>query len=424
MAAKSATKVGALLLAAIGVLAVGVLLIGEKNNLFSRKQHYYVEFSSVSGLKAGNPVQLDGVDVGAIESIVLPEKPSSHDIRVEISIDQRYAERVRAPQGGVEPSVEPGQTAPVMSVARIKTLGLLGDKFIEINSGAEAYPAVPSDGRIPAAGPTNVDALLASGENVMDNVVTISSSLSKILTRMERGEGLLGELTSNSESGRQIRESLVRTSQSVERIATTVEDGKGIVPRLLNDQELAGRLDRSLARLEGVLAKADTGDGLLPGLLNDPSAKVRFDETLANLQEVSADVKRIVGELEGKNATLPRLLFDEEYGEKVTGDLANTVARLSAVADKLDHGEGSAAKIVNDPRIYEAINDIIIGVNDSRMLRWLIRNRQKAGIKKRYTDAQGAQGAQKEAPQSTAPSTEAPPEDRPEDPPLTTAPPA
>lgn len=418
MAAKSATRVGALLLAAIGVLGVGILLIGEKNNLFTRKDRYYIEFSSVSGLKAGNPVQLDGVDVGTIESIVLPEEPSDTAIRVEISIDHRYSERVRAPEGGVETPVAPGQSSPVMSKARIKTLGLLGDKFIEINSGDESWPAVPEGGQIPAATPTNVDALLASGENVMDNVVTLSSSLAKILTRMERGEGLLGELTSNSPAGQQIRNSLVRTSESVERIATTVEQGKGIVPRLLNDQELAGRLDSSLARLEGVLAKADEGQGLLPGLLNDPSTKTRFDETLANLQGVSADMKRIVGELEGKNATLPRLLFDEEYGEKVTGDLANTVARLSDVADKLDHGEGSAAKIVNDPRIYEAINDIIIGVNESRMLRWLIRNRQKAGIKKRYDDSQ------KEVPLSSTPSTEAPPEGRPNDPPLTSAPPA
>lgn len=33
------------------------------------------------------------------------------------------------------------------------------------------------------------------------------------------------------------------------------------------------------------------------------------------------------------------------------------------------------------------MNDVVVGINESRMLRWLIRNRQKAGIKKRYNDA-------------------------------------
>ncbi|HSS78080.1 MAG TPA: hypothetical protein VLV54_15225, partial [Thermoanaerobaculia bacterium] len=47
-------------------------------------------------------------------------------------------------------------------------------------------------------------------------------------------------------------------------------------------------------------------------------------------------------------------------------------------------GNGSAAMLINDPQIYDAVNDIIIGVNESRILRWLIQNRQKKGIEKRY----------------------------------------
>jgi len=42
-------RVGLVILAAMVVLAAGVFLIGSKNNLFSRKTRYYVEFSSVSG---------------------------------------------------------------------------------------------------------------------------------------------------------------------------------------------------------------------------------------------------------------------------------------------------------------------------------------------------------------------------------------
>jgi hypothetical protein len=33
--------------------------------------------------------------------------------------------------------------------------------------------------------------------------------------------------------------------------------------------------------------------------------------------------------------------------------------------------------------VYESINDILIGINESKMLRWLIRNRQERGIQKR-----------------------------------------
>jgi len=38
--------------------------------------------------------------------------------------------------------------------------------------------------------------------------------------------------------------------------------------------------------------------------------------------------------------------------------------------------------------VYESINDILIGINESKLLRWLIRNRQQSGIEKRYNEAQ------------------------------------
>lgn len=379
-------KVGLVILVAFGVLAVGVFLIGEKNNLFSRKSRYFTEFTSVSGLKPGSPVQLNGVDVGTIERVVLPADATREQIQVWISVDRQYAERIRGP---IQPKL---RTAAAPSQARIKTLGLLGDKFIEINSGDPEYPVIPDGGKIPAAQPTNVDALLASGEDVMDNVVEISHSLSMILGRMERGEGLLGQITTNSPEGQRLKDSLIGTSESLERIASTVETGSGPLPRLLNDRAMGEQLATSIERFESLLARAETGPGLLPGLLNDPGMKAQADETLATLNQVARDLQGFTADLETSDALLPRLVNDEEYGREITEELRGIVDRLSAVAAKIDQGEGTAAKLINDPQIYEAVNDILIGVNESRMLRWLIRNRQKAGIKKRYEETQQAIG--------------------------------
>jgi len=372
-------KVGLVILGAVAVLAVGVFLIGDKNNLFSRKNEYYILFGSVSGLKPGSPVQLDGVDVGTVQKVVLPANPRLSQIEVWIDVDRKYAERIR---GGPQLPASGGLAPP--SQARIKTLGLLGDKFIEISSGAPEYPVIPSGGQIPAAQPTNVDALLASGEDVMDNVVEISASLSTILARMERGEGLLGELTSNSASGQQLKQSLLNTAASMERIANKIETGEGPLPRLLNDRQMADRLASSLDRFESLMAQAQNGPGLLPGLINDPTSKQKFDETLATLNQMARDLQGFTADLETSDALLPKLVNDEEYGREITGKLNEIVTRLNEISLKLSQGEGTAAKLINDPQIYDAVNDVIIGINESRILRWLIRNRQKKGIEKRY----------------------------------------
>jgi phospholipid/cholesterol/gamma-HCH transport system substrate-binding protein len=372
-------KVGLVVLAAIAVLAVGVVLIGDKNNLFKRKIHYFVRFDSASGLRRGNPVQLNGVDVGKIDRVILPQRPEQEHIQVWISVDRAYGERIRGPQAGKA-------GASPSSKARIKTLGLLGDKYIEVSSGGAEYPAIPPDGEIPAAEPTNVDALLASGEDVMDNVVEISHSLSAILARMERGEGLLGELTTDTESSRRLKGSLITTAETMQRIAARIENGQGPLPRLLNDRRMAERLASSIDRLESLLAQVQNGPGLAPELINDAATRTKFDETLANLDQASQQLRDFTAGLETSDALLPRLLNDKEYGREVTGKVKRIVDHLDDVSGKLAEGDGTAARLINDPQIYDAINDIIVGVNESRILRWLIRNRQKKGIAKRFKD--------------------------------------
>jgi phospholipid/cholesterol/gamma-HCH transport system substrate-binding protein len=376
-----AFRVGLVILIAVVVLAAGIFLIGDKNNLFTTKNQYYVDFNSVSGLKPGSPVELNGVTVGTIQRVDLPENPWKRQIKVWLEIESRYASRIRGP-GDPSQRVanQPG------SVARIKTLGLLGDKFIEINSGSPGYPVIPAGGLIPAAQPTNVDALIASGEDVMDNVVQISSSLNKVLDRMERGEGILGQLTKDTPESKRLQESLVGTSESLQRIASTIEHGEGPIPRMLNDRALADQLARSLDRFEGVLTQAQEGQGLLPALLNDPSARNQFNDTLASLNKVAQDLQSFTADLETSDALLPRLVKDEEYGREVAEQVRQFVERLNEISTKVSEGPGTASKLINDPQIYQAVNDILIGVNESRVLRWLIRNRQKKGIETRYED--------------------------------------
>src|SRR6185295_12073846 len=215
-------------------------------------------------------------------------------------------------------------------------------------------------------------------------------SLNNILNRMERGEGVLGQLTKDTPQSQRLQESLVGTSESLQRIAFTIEHGKGPLPRMLNDRALADQLARSLDRFEGLLEEARNGPGLLPGLLNDPSTRTQFNDTLASLNKVSRDLQDFTADLDSSDALLPRLVKDKEYGREVAEQVRQFVKRLNEISVKISEGEGSAAKLINDPQIYDAVNDVIIGVNESRILRWLIRNRQKKGIEKRYEDTKKA----------------------------------
>jgi phospholipid/cholesterol/gamma-HCH transport system substrate-binding protein len=394
MASSRELKVGLVVLGALAVLATGLLVIGDRSNLFVRKTRYFLRLANADGLANGSAVTLDGVHVGGVDEVVLPKNPEQREIAVWLEIDRRYGERLRAPEA-------PGAESAEATKARIKTLGLLGDKYIELNSGAEKYPIIPDEGEIPSAAPINLDQLVASGGDVMENVAQISHSLLHILARVDRGEGLLGELTVESAYGRQLRDSANATLQSLQRVAEKMEKGDGALPRLLNDRRLADRLASAAERLDAVLASAQEGKGPLPALLNDPAQRAKVDEALANLNGASQDLRELTSRFGHSQALLPRLVADETYGRDVTNRLHDIVEHLDTASERLVEGRGSAALLLNDPSIYNAVNDVIVGVNQSKMLRWLIQNRQKAGIKKRYDDAGGGSANHQTTPLSS-----------------------
>jgi len=76
---------------------------------------------------------------------------------------------------------------------------------------------------------------------------------------------------------------------------------------------------------------------------------------------------------------------------EVAADLQQLLHNLQVISGRLEQGEGTVGRLLEDPSLYEAMNDVAVGVDESRFLRWLVRNRQKKGIKKRYREAQEEQ---------------------------------
>lgn len=362
-------KVGLLMLTAVAVFVAGVFLIGDRQQLFARKARFSIEFVQTGGLARGASVQVSGVDVGQVTDVILPEEVSEEKITVEIFIDRRYQDRIRED-----------------SLARIKTLGLLGDKYIEISSGSPGSPRVPAGGMIQAASATDVDQLIATGEDVAENVVAMSASLRNILARLERGEGIFGELTGGGEEGDESRASLRATMESIESLLDKIDSGQGTIGRLFNDPTLANRTESVVAHLEEIVLAFETGEGILPGLLHDAEMRQRFDRLMANLERTTGEVGDMVSEMRAGEGLLVKLLTDEAYGDRVSADLERLIDNLNQVAEKLNSGDGTVASLVNDPAVFEALNDILIGVEESRFLSWLIRNRQKKGIEERYRE--------------------------------------
>ena len=125
--------------------------------------------------------------------------------------------------------------------------------------------------------------LIASGGDVVDNLVRISYSLNSILGRIDRGEGLVGQLTSEQPGG--VGDQLQQTLGAAQRVMADLEAGKGTLGRVLRDDAMAARLDGAVASLESVLRNVEQGDGLLGTLAYDRDVSDDAKVFIRNLRQ-------------------------------------------------------------------------------------------------------------------------------------------
>ena len=100
----------------IGLICVAYMTVKLGKVTFFGDNYYslYANFSSVSGLRVGNPVEIDGIEVGRVENLSIDQEKQAAVVELKI-------------RNGIKVYVDAG--------ASIKTAGLIGDKFINIDPG-------------------------------------------------------------------------------------------------------------------------------------------------------------------------------------------------------------------------------------------------------------------------------------------------
>jgi len=251
--------------------------------------------------------------------------------------------------------------------------------------------------------------------------VQISYSLKNILARIDRGEGLIGELTTAPETKQRLTDTVLTTMNKTNAALAHMESGKGVLGKLIYDDAYAEQLTaslgtaaKSLETITGTVQKSfETGEGAVPALLNDIETKKKIVELVDNLRTTSNNLATFSASMQTGQGIIPRLVNDKEYGDQALNEFTLLIRQLNEVVAKVNTGQGTAGKLISDPALFESVNDILIGINESKLLRWLIRSRQQAGIEKRVEELQKVPGTPP-APGPTPPPVDAapvPPED-------------
>jgi phospholipid/cholesterol/gamma-HCH transport system substrate-binding protein len=126
----------------IGLLCIGYMTVklGEVSLFGDNSYLLYARFISVSGLKAGSPVEMHGLEVGRVE---------------RLSIDQEQGMAL------AEMKIKKGIKVYADAIASIKTSGLIGDKYIQIDPGGSDQLLKPGSSITETTSPIDIENIIS-----------------------------------------------------------------------------------------------------------------------------------------------------------------------------------------------------------------------------------------------------------------------
>jgi phospholipid/cholesterol/gamma-HCH transport system substrate-binding protein len=295
-------KVGVLVIIALLVFGYFVIRI-EDIGAFGQDEGYpiFVLFDNAAGLGVDDPVLLAGVRVGRVSGVSLTD-------------DGRAQAELR-----MSPEIQLYQDA----VAVVGSSGMLGDRIVDLSPGTPGGAILAPGGTIRGGEPVSVDQMVTVVASIARNLDRTAASIGRVLGTQE-GEASLREILGNLESITAQMDNVVADNRS--------------------------SIDSSLGNLETTLG-------------NFNSLTVDLAETLpalvADLRRVSGEISEVLGANQGDVGDATTNL------RSMTERLDRSAAELEELISKMNRGEGTVGRLVNESETVDRLNEALDSVDDS-----------------------------------------------------------
>ncbi|UCD57884.1 MAG: MCE family protein [Candidatus Hydrogenedentota bacterium] len=305
-------KVGMFFVLGMVILGVLTFYAGGFEDWLKKRYTLRAYFDKVDGLDGDDFVTLAGVEVGKVKGMKIS------DTRVEVVL-----------------LIDGGAVIRSDSVARIESESLLGGKYVGITVGSPDARSLKDGDVIQTEEAADLTRIMQDVADVADDLRTMVSNFNanqeKIASQIE---GILDENRAN-----------IRTSfESLSRIMTENEEGiKEIIDGL---RDASPQLREVAESVNNIAKKIESGEGTIGKLVQDDKLYDDMRELSASLREASATMTRILGDNEEDIKTIVASL------KEATPKLELTMNRIDSITQKIEKGEGTIGKLVQDEELY------------------------------------------------------------------------
>jgi phospholipid/cholesterol/gamma-HCH transport system substrate-binding protein len=326
-------RVGLFVLAGLVIVLVAIFFV-TGGNILGPKYRLITYLPEVEGVQAGAPVDLDGVQIGSVQSVELTPHPQDrmHGIKVVLRIDKKYQQQIRVDAS--DPSLS--------STASLVTQGLLGDRYVTISRGLTGT-AIADNGVVPGAEEAAMKEVVQRGADLMQNLGALSDDLRGIVDQVHKGNGTLGALLND----RSLYNHLNSTAAKLDDVATTIQAGQGTLGKLVASDEMYKKVDSTLGKADDVLGAVRDQKGTIGKLVYDPSA---YDSIKGMADKGNA----LLTDVHDGKGTLGKLATDDT----LFTNLRDASANVRDASAKMNSNQGTMGKFFTDPAFYDNVTGL------------------------------------------------------------------
>lgn len=301
----SAAKVGVVMLIALAVLGYFVIRIEDISLSRSRTtREIKAVFDDVAGLDDESSVRIAGVRKGHVT-----------DIKVR-------------PDGSAEVTMEVDDDVPLHAdaTARVANLGLLGEKYIELDPGTGKTPVLSPAETVVIRGsaPATFDDVTDQISSIAEDVKAITTSL-RAVTAGPQGQQRLDEIVEN-----------VRDITAEVRLLIAANRAN-VDATLVNTRAITEHLRREIPQLASTLERVANQLG---GTVGENREDVRV--IVENLRGLSNDLRTtadnlnaVTGQVRTGEGTVGKLLYSDEAHTRLTNALSSVESGVKSLQDTL-----------------------------------------------------------------------------------------
>ena len=290
-------KVGVVVVVAAALFLVALVFVGGVNLLRKKKAEYTTYFKFAGGLEPGSLVRYGGFKVGTVESAALDPNDST---RVKVVLQ-----------------VDPKTPVKANSVARISSLGFLGENYVEVSPGTRNAPLLSPGSEIPAMEIVQLSDVFNNVNNITVNATKLVNDLdAQVLILSKNSNELIQNL-----NGVVSPENKEHFSSIMANADGMMKDSRPHVEKTLaNLDAVMAKLGPTVDNINGTINKADKLTGHLDGMVQENRKQIQ--ETLVRLQTSLANAERLINDL------------DDTLGAN-RGNLDETLENIRATSENL-----------------------------------------------------------------------------------------